>query len=57
MYIHLLEANKAQQDGYTERMELGGGARGPATSWIGGGVCDSEVDEKRGESLHVCGTV
>ena len=38
-------------------MELGGGARGLATSLIGGGVCGCEIDEKRGESLHVCGTV
>ena len=23
----------------------------------GGEVCEYEIDEKRGESLHVCGTV
>ena len=39
-------------------MEIGGGARGPATREIGGrGVCGCEIEEKRGESLHVCGTV
>ena len=57
MYVHLLEANKVRRDGSTERMELEGGARGRATSYIGGGVCGCVIDEKRGESLYVCGTV
>ena len=36
-------------------MRLGGGARG--LLYRGGGVCEYEINEKRGRSVHVCVTI
>ena len=52
--MHVLEANKARRGRQGERVWLGGGARGLPCR--GGGVCEYEIDEKRGESVHLRGT-
>ena len=51
----MLEANKVRRDRQGERVRLGGGARGLACR--GGGVYEYEIDEKRGGSVHLRGTV
>ena len=51
----MLEANKVRRGRQGERVWLGGGARGLPCR--GGGVCEYEIDEKRGGSVHLRGTV
>ena len=51
----MLEANKVRRGRQGERVWLGGGARGLPCR--GGGVCGYEIDEKRGASVHLHGTV
>ena len=53
--MHVLEANKVQRDRQGRGVQLGGGVRGLPCR--GGGVCEYEINEKRGGSVHLCGTV
>ena len=52
MYIHFLEANKAQRDGQTERMEPGGGARGLLARY--GEECAIVRLMKTGARVYTC---
>ena len=53
--MHVLEANKVRRDRHGRGVRLGGGARGLLCR--GGGVCEYDIDEKRGGSVHLRGTV
>lgn len=53
--MHVLEANKVWRDRQGKRVRLGGGARG--LPCLGEGVYEYEIDEKRGGSVHLRGTV
>ena len=53
--MHVLEANKVRRGRQGERVWLGGGARGLPCR--GGGVCEYVINEKRGGSVHLRGTV